>query len=381
VVVSDRWLVDSADGVETALGELASLDEVGVDVERADGDRYHRAAALVQVGGAGRVVLLDPLAVPDLEGLHRFLQARTSVLHAMENDLEPLASLGVRPPVCEDTSLAAAVLGHPLGLETLLTQLLGVSVEGDKKALQRADWEARPLSEQLLAYAAGDVAYLPELWRHLQSELTRLGRVSWYREEREAALARPAPSERRSWRHTKGIGRLSSLAKARLRALWRRREALGDDTDTAPGRIASDRVLVDLAEHPPSTPRELPARGVRRRSAGRFGQQLVDAAREAETEGPLAPEPTRAVPSNSDRAQADRLRALRSERAEALGIDPGVLCPGRVLASAVASRPASPDELRQALGLRDWQWGQLGSVFCTELGLSEPFHRAPPQTS
>jgi ribonuclease D len=71
---------------------------VGVDVERADSARYHRRAALVQVGVAGTCVLLDAVRLDELADLDAFLADRRVVLHALENDLEPLDVLGVRPP-------------------------------------------------------------------------------------------------------------------------------------------------------------------------------------------------------------------------------------------------------------------------------------------
>lgn len=367
-------LVDTGAQLESSLAGLSDLAAVGVDVERSDAHRYYRAAALIQVGGEGRVVLVDPLALDDLVALQAFLAERRSILHACENDLEPLASLGVVPPQVEDTAVAAAVLGLPTGLEGLLADLLDVELDGDKAAMQRADWEARPLTEKMMAYAAGDVADLPALWWALEGRLREAGRLGWYREELDAVRALPPVEERRAWTRTKGAGRLNRAARARLRALWETRERLGRDTNTAPGRIVGDRVLVDLAVSPPTAVSELGRRGVRRQAVRRFGGDLVAAV----ANGAAAPETDgRArgngrAPTEADRALADRLRTLRAERARELAIDPGVLCPGRTLMSALLTDPATPDDLRAALGLRDWQWQQLGAVFCEALGLPAP---------
>ncbi|HVM00567.1 MAG TPA: HRDC domain-containing protein [Egibacteraceae bacterium] len=368
-------LVDRTSGLGSALAGLADLDVVGVDVERSDWERYYRAAALIQVGGDGRVALVDPLAVDDLAPLQDFLAARTTVLHACENDLEPLASRGIRPPRVEDTALAAAVLGLPTGLETLLADLLGVELVGDKSAMQRADWEARPLTPEMRSYAAGDVADLPALWGELEARLQATGRHDWYREELAAVLALPPVEARREWTRTRGAGRLNRNARARLRALWEAREQLGRATDTAPGRIAGDKVLLDLAATPPTALGELGRRGLRRQAVRRFGADLL-AALDEESLGDAevaerAPGNGRR-PSDEDRALVDRLRALRAERARALGIDAGVLCPSRTLMTAVLADPATPDELRRALGLRGWQWEQIGALFCQALGLDDP---------
>ncbi|PSO51237.1 MAG: ribonuclease D, partial [Actinobacteria bacterium QS_5_72_10] len=190
---------DTPERLEAALAALADLGVVGVDVERADSDRYFRTPALIQVGGDARVALVDPLALDDLAPLQRFLAQRLTVLHALDNDLVPLASVGVTPPALADTAVAAMLLGLPTGLERLLTGQLGTEPPGDKEAMQRADWEQRPLTEQMRTYAAADVADLPALWRKLATHLAALGRTPWYQEELAALLAQPPLEQRRAW--------------------------------------------------------------------------------------------------------------------------------------------------------------------------------------
>lgn len=388
MVVHSVVLADTPERLREALDDLDDLDTVGVDVERADWDRYWRSAALIQVGGSGRVALVDPLEISDLGPLAAFLGARTCVLHAMDNDLGPLASAGIEPATVEDTSIAAAVLGLPLGLEVLLRDLLGVELDRNKAAMQRADWEARPLTPQMQAYAAGDVADLPALWALLEKRLEAEGRTDWYRQELEAVRSQPPAEQRRTWTRTKGIGRLDPAARARFRSLWDTREELAQSTDTAPSRIAGDKLLVDLAVRPPASTGELGRRGLRRAAVRTWGPALLEA-----LEGPAQALPGRAdgrrgeqpgaerngrPPTDADRDLADRLRMLRAERAAALGIDPGVLCPSRRLLAAVVADPHTPVELREALALRPWQWDELGWVFCEALGVDGPGKPPPP---
>ena len=358
-------LVDDVTRLERVLDDLADLKLVGVDVERADWDRYYRTAALIQVGGEGRVALVDPMAVPELAVLNEFLAGADTVFHAGENDLQPLAAVGVVPPRIEDTAVAAAVLGLPTGLGTLLADLLDIELESDKASMQRADWEQRPMTNEMLRYAAEDVADLPALWGVLSEQLDAEGRRRWYEAELTRRLTEPAPEERRDWRRLKGIGRLDSATLARVHALWEAREELARTTDTAPGRIVADKVLVDLAKEPPRTTKELGRRGVRRQAARDFGEPLVQALMNAPKTMPESPAThgrTRRV-TDDDRALLDRLRSLRTNRAEELGIEAGLLCPNRVLMPAVLSDPASEVELRGALDLRDWQWEQVGPAF------------------
>jgi ribonuclease D len=368
-------LADTPETLAEGLDLLGDLEVVGVDVERADWDRYYRAAALIQVGGEGLVTLVDPVVLEDLSPLHEYLASRRTILHALENDLDPLDNADVHPPVVEDTAIAAAVLGLPTGLEGLLRDLLGVELEGDKSAMQRAQWEERPLKPEMLTYAAGDVADLPELWDELAARLDEAGRMAWYAEELAATLAMPSVEERRDWSRLKGIGRLDPATRARARRVWERREDLARDTDTAPSRILGDKVLVDLAVNPPSGRGDLGRRGVRRQSVREFGDDIVSALREPVDEQlARSPGPRVRPPTDADRKLAERLRVLRSARAEELGIDAGVLCPSRTLMGAVLADPTTPEEIREALGLRRWQWEQLAEDFTDafDLGGSAP---------
>ena len=366
--ISPPLLTEPRDLV-VGLSRLRDLNPVGVDVERADWDRYWRKAALIQIGGAGRSALVDPIEAPDLTPLDEFLGERTVVLHAMENDLVPLAAAGVNPPRVDDTAVAAALLGYPTGLETLLEDVLGITLDIDKQAMQRADWEARPLEAGMLAYAAADVTDLPELWGALRDRLEETGRLAWYEEEIVALRAQPPVEERRSWSRLKGVGRLDPEGQGRARALWQARERLGRETDTAPGRIVTDKALVKLAEEPPSGTRDLGRRGLRRQAVREFGDVLIDALR---TAGPAPARQRERRVREADRDLAEQLRDIRAGHANDLGLDPGVLCPSRILLSAVVTDPPTPEDLRSALGMRRWQWEIVGGAFCEALGLADP---------
>lgn len=352
-------LVTDADGLATA---LLALEEpvLGLDVERSDAESYFRRAALVQVGAAGRCVLADAIALDDLGALHRHLAGRLAVLHAAENDVVPLAAAGVTPERIADTGVAASLLGLPTGLEPLLREVLGVELPGDKERLQRADWEARPLSRELVAYAAADVVHLPELWSELAARLDAAGRRSWYDQELRAALA-AARADTRDWRRTSGAGRLDSAGRARLRVLWEEREALAREHDLAPQYLMHDETLVDLAATPPGTAQELIGRARRTHPVTRHARRLHAALERGAQAPPEEPPP--AARWDSDRTAAlSALRRARADVARSLEIDPGVLCPSRRLKAAVSADPAGPEELCERAGLRPWQRDLLEDV-------------------
>lgn len=350
----DIVFVDDPAHLPTALGRVTG-DVVGVDVERADAHNYYRRAALVQVGDAHTCLLIDPLAIPDLGAVDRALAHRLVVLHAVENDLDPLELVGIRPRELADTAVAAAVLGLPTGLGPLLEAVLGVELTADKERFQRADWEQRPLDDDMVAYAAGDVFSLPSLWDELSRRLDEAGRRSWYEQELVATIER-SREDRRDWTRTKGSGRLSGQARAILRALWHEREAVSQEHDIAPNRLLRDQTLLDLSSTPPATADQLVRRNQRRGGPLRYHAGRLFAALER---GLAAdPEPRESAGrrwDESDKAAYDAMRRSRAELADELGIDAGVLCPSRPLWSAVAAEPSSPEELAEVAGLRPWQ--------------------------
>lgn len=376
VPVTRRTVATTTDDLSAALAGLGDPPLVGVDVERADSHNYWRRPALIQLGADGDVVLCDPLGAVDLSVLAGFLSGRTVVLHAMDNDIAPLASVGIMLDAIEDTAVAAAILGLPTGLEALLDTLLDIRLNGDKQHMQRADWSRRPLSEPMLEYAAADVADLSALWRTMRARLEAAGRWDWYVQERDAVRAQPPLEERRTWRRLRGVGRLDQRAQTRARALWKAREALARDTDTAPGRIVNDRVLLEVAARPPDDVEALRRAGIRRQAVRRFGAQLLRALRDSETAPPIRPRGRRL--DDVDRALIDDLRVRRSRVAASIGVDPGVLCPNRALEQAVAAEPATLDALRAALAVRPWQWELMADDFAEAL---EQTRRGTPGTS
>lgn len=358
--------VDDPGEVDDALRSVAS-EVVGVDVERADADRYFRRAALVQVGIDGRCVLLDGVTLDEMAELDDFLGPdRLAVLHAVENDLEPLQAKGVDPDRMADTAIAAAMLGLPTGLGGLLTEVLDIELDGDKSVYQRADWEARPLTSGMAAYAAGDVVYLPALWQELARRLDETGRTAWYDEELAWTVER-AGIDTRDWTRVKGSGRLAPAQRSVLRALWMERERLAREHDLAPNRLIHDDVLRDLAVDPPRTEPQLVRRSQRRRSLlRRHASDLLAAVARGLAADPEPKDTSGHRWSDQDRAAFDALRKARADVAEGLGIDAGVLCPSRPLWGAIAGEPEDGKQLCAYAELRGWQ---------TEL-LAEPLWEA-----
>ena len=69
-------LVGAPDALSQAALTLTAAPRVAVDTESDSRHRYPERVCLVQIAGAGRVYLIDPLLVPDLAPLRALLESR-----------------------------------------------------------------------------------------------------------------------------------------------------------------------------------------------------------------------------------------------------------------------------------------------------------------
>jgi ribonuclease D len=254
VLTSAEALADLIDAVRAGSGPVA------LDAERASGYRYSQRAYLVQLRreGAG-TALVDPIALPALNGLNAAIGDAEWILHAANQDLPCLAELGMYPAALFDTELAGRLLGDErVALGTMVEQHLGVRLE---KGYSAADWSTRPLPREWLVYAALDVELLIALRDVLAEALRAAGKDEWAHQEFEAVRLAPAvPPRTDPWRRTSGIHTLRNRRQlAVVRALWFARDEYAAQRDVAPGRLLPDSAIVDAARTLPKRAADLGA--------------------------------------------------------------------------------------------------------------------------
>jgi len=247
-----------ADLAEVIARLAAGTGPVAVDAERASGYRYGQRAYLVQLRRAGAgSVLIDPIACPDLSGLDAALAGVESVLHAASQDLPCLAEIGYRPRLLFDTELAGRLLGYPrVALGTMLEEVLGFRLAKEHSA---ADWSVRPLSAEMLKYAALDVEILVDLRDALAAQLREQGKDEWAQQEFAAIAAAPPAAPRPDpWRRTSGIHRVRSRrGLAVIRELWAARDEIAQVADLSPRRVLADTAIIEAARTLPASRHDL----------------------------------------------------------------------------------------------------------------------------
>jgi ribonuclease D len=333
-----------------ALEQLRDADFVALDTEFMRESTYFPKLCLVQLAtpaadGTTRCVLVDPLAVPDLQPLWDFLneRGRIKVLHAARQDLEVLsvAMRGTLSGPIFDTQIAAALLGHPaqIGYGALVAARLDHQLE---KGHTRTDWSRRPLSPEQVQYAEDDVRYLVPLYQNLRDALAAAGRTQWLYEEthelESPALHRTEPEA--AWKRLKGLDRLrpEQRATAKLLAHWREETAIKHDKPR--GWILADDALRELAERMPDEAADLEnIRTVPAGVARRRGEELIALVARGRELG--ASEPASSIPGRPEAQQVamvTKLMNLARSTAEELQISPEILATRRDVEQLVFSR-------------------------------------------
>src|SRR5262249_19586086 len=142
-------------------------------------------------------------------------------------------------------------------------------------------WSLRPLSREMLDYAATDTRHLPELRDELRRQLAAMGRLSWAEEEfgrLESLRWALSPGDGDLFLRIKGARQLSRRGLALLRELFNWRESVAAELDRATFRVMPNEALLALAGAPPATGEALvKVPGVSRRLVEERGRALFDA--------------------------------------------------------------------------------------------------------
>ncbi len=274
-------LLTDQDDVDALVETLLTVERYALDTEFHRERTYYPQVALVQIAyhdadGVNTTVLIDPLET-DLASFQPVMESDAlCILHAGIQDLEVLElACGVVPQRLFDTQIAAGFLGISSGsLASLLDRYLNVHLaKGDRLT----DWLRRPLTEDQLVYAAGDVDNLLELTDILVGQLEERGRLAWAEEECQLLLDRPrnkrspedAVNRIKEARSLKG----KAYRVATAVAAWRENQA---STINVPVRqVMPDIAVVAVAQQSPTSKTQL--RNIR----GLDGRHLKNGADEA----------------------------------------------------------------------------------------------------
>lgn len=326
-----------------------------IDTEADSLHRYRESLCLVQFADRGGSVLIDPLAIEDLDPLGHFLSQATVWMHGADYDMTMFKrEFGKLPAVVYDTQIGARLLGaRRFGLGDLVKEYFGVELS---KSSQKADWGKRPLSPKMIEYAINDVHYLLDMGDMIVIRLRNLGRYEWFEESCNAARRKVLDrddSKEEIWR-IQGSGKLERRGLACLRALWHWRDAEAKAWDRPSFMVVPNRQLLEWSHDLASGKRVTLPNHFRPDRVKRFRNTVaaVDALKQDEW-----PERPCTKRRKRDRDFDRRVEALLSDRervATKLEIE-GALIASRAVLEAIAAEEARPTDL-----LLKWQLECLG---------------------
>lgn len=379
IVENKVLLIDSGEALAAFVDSLQRIDVLAVDLEADSLYHYQEKICLLQLATETRIALVDPLGTSEMSLLKPVFEKPDvlKIFHGADYDIRSLfRDFGFCVGPIFDTELASRFLGNRhSGLEAVLKERFGVQVD---KRFQKKDWSKRPLSDEMLHYAAQDVQYLIPLHRMLHQELMHCGRLDWVREECER-LSRVRYADDADEPHFlrfKGAGKLKPKSLSALEELLIFRDREARKADKPAFKILENRALMAVASSMPATLNALKSLQVLSpRQIDRFGRELVDI---VQRQGRKPADQLLCFPHNGspnrDPKHTERLgmlKQLRSRLAESLAIDPGLLCNNVLLGKIAGSEALSIEGLSMLDGMKKWQIDLLGPR------ILETLYRAP----
>jgi ribonuclease D len=367
--------LDKAPEVDRFLSEISDVKELALDTEGASFHRFLDRIYLLQISTREESAIIDPLPIGSPARLGQLLESKAVevVFHDADYDLRLLhQDYGWHVTNIFDTRVASQLLGiKSFGLAALLEQFFDVKL--DKKH-QRADWSMRPLTPDMLAYAAQDTRYLLQLKDHMKSELTRRGRLHWAQEEfaRLEGTRWEAEQSMEGFLRLKGARDLSRRELAVLREVANWRDTVAAQLDRATFRVIGNEALFEIARRAPMNTSELSTiKGMPKGMIERAGADIVAAIRHGmevpEAELPKFPKGQRWNKDRDFDDKVNRLKAVRDAAATRLELDPGVLCSRERLENIARSGAITVEDLAAVPDLRRWQSEEMGEGFVKAL--------------
>src|SRR5262249_34691857 len=117
----------------------------------------------------------------------------------------------------------------------MIEEVLGYRLAKEHSA---ADWSVRPLSAEMLKYAALDVEVLIDLRDALAEQLDAQGKTEWARQE-FAAIPSAPPQQPRPHPWRRGL--------AVVRELFQAGDAIAREADLSPRRVLTDQAIIEAA--------------------------------------------------------------------------------------------------------------------------------------
>lgn len=366
-------LIDRDEELPSIAEWLGGSSSIAVDTESNSLFAYFEKVCLVQLSARGRNILIDPLALESLEPLRAVFASKAieKIFHAGEYDILCMKrDFGFEFANVFDTMIAARILGRKeIGLGVLLESEFGIRLD---KKFQKANWGQRPLSGEMMCYAAGDTIYLRRLRDRLGDELRERGLTELAEEDFRHLCDTPCGSNRPAeacwWRVTKTPQALSKREAIRLQVLVAWRESISELEDRPTYRVVRNDVLTELALRCPRTMEDLRKfPGLSERVLRKHGKSLLQNLRCLLDPADLTFPATHSLPNPSVMNRRQALRDWRKKMALKYDVPSDVILPRELLERIVARAPGTAAELAALMSDYPWRKARFSEAILAEL--------------
>lgn len=346
--------VQNGEDLASAVRTLSRAKEIAVDTESDSLFVYYEKTCLIQFTADRQNYVIDPLETGDLSALGDLFAdpGILKIFHAAEYDLMCLKrDYGFTFENLFDTMVAARILGKPeVGLGGLLANEFDIHLE---KKYQKANWGLRPLSQEMLTYAANDTIYLGMLKDRLEEELVENEMMELAREDflRECSIsAGSSEPQMTNWWRITGSQELNSSQTSLLHNLILFRESAAQKRDLPPYKVASNDALLQIALRNPQTKGELQAiRGIGPAFVQRYGRDVLQLIRDNRGIKDYPQPPVLQRPPNGILKRKERLKNWRRDTGLAMNLPSDEILPKEIMESIGTAGPATSDELAELM--------------------------------
>lgn len=224
-----------------------NINLIALDMEGDQGSvKYHYSISIIQCFDGIRPSIIDVKQIGSIPLLKEFLTCEkfTKIMFSCRNDLFMTQNvLGYSIYPIRDIAVAQKLLG----LKENISDYIGI--DRDKKDLyQRANWLKRPLSQDLLEYAANDVTGLLDLEKEFSEKLREKGLYNEYIKICSGLTKRDYRVNQLEQYKNKfpGYKKLSKNEKEMAKIVWIFRELFGEYFNCPSGYIFSKKVMIDI---------------------------------------------------------------------------------------------------------------------------------------
>ena len=366
VVQGKPEMVVEPEALASLVDHIRDAGSFAYDTEFIGEETFYPRICLVQVATADRLALVDPTAFEHLDPIFELVASSEveTLVHDGAQDLEPVRRRFDREPEgIVDTQVCAAFLDMPWpsSLAKVVERFVGHRLT---KGHTFTDWDARPLTDRQIRYAADDVRFLPLVWSRIRTALEAEGRLDWAMRECHESRRRHVgrfDAEKQVRKILKG-SRLKAKATTVLRSLVLLRHRLAESLDLPHRVVLSDESLVDLVRGLPENASDLErCRHLGRRTRQDHGEEILACIAEARKEKPQ-PLERRLIREESaqDRMRIDALWSVLTLRCLADGISPSLMSSRAELSRWYLAREAG-EESEPLFATDSWRHDVVGA--------------------